>query len=352
MPAKVGRVKDLEKAMSGSFMTIGSILSGDGKSRKKLDIGGFTNEMVKYASGLGSVSRSFGYFVGDGPAAGSGRLTKGLAVDAAMWVKDALAGDHEKVRFDIPPLQEGLYKQWKEKSSYKNKPVVSLTGGMQEAFGVFKSSKANEASIGIHSNVYTDTPLMGTGVKNPQGKFRPLKTKRQLVADYSYVSERGRQKYNIPKRPVMSGAVLRWLHIVMPEWGQLFQVYLYEQFDLGQDEGSTDIMTKGRTIEEGMRTSSDDGGETLSIEKQKNALINRARKTEDVSKLLDEAADFVEKSMTVVSEGRGDAQVKKLFKTVMNQKFSSRLSPKHIKLIADSIFSGNVPDLTKYWKTK
>ncbi len=225
----------------GSFMKWGGVRSGVSKANSKVyTIGGFVDELAVRGKAWGATAKGIYYFVESGKAAGSGRLSKGMAQCGVSWVKSVLTGyafdyDGHKEKIDRTSRYTGpgiemhrtdAYQEWVNRNSvFKEKGTVSyLTGAMASAYTAIKDGGG--FSLGFHGGRTTKSYIP---LSNPLRKSKSS----IKISVYAEWQEFGTDAY--PARPWVTGATLAWVKSFDKVWGNLLEDLLtdlyWEQLD-------------------------------------------------------------------------------------------------------------------------
>lgn len=237
------------KLMSGTLLSIGTLFS---KYKNKRDLGTFVKKMVKMGRADSHVAGYLYYYVGEGAAAGSGRLSRGMALCAKQWVQSVLRGRVDLAngqsvkinrlsRYIGPAIQlsrSPQYQDWiNETPFFKVKDTVSyLTGAMAAAI-IATPSASGGYRIKVDARRWA----------RPSVPFSyPLRfAKRRIpIAAYAMWQEKGVQNL-YPARPWISGAMVAWVQSFDETWGKLLEEQLTEVF---WDTFDTDIASDTKFV--------------------------------------------------------------------------------------------------------
>lgn len=323
--------KQATKAVSGALMTLGRVFSSGSKDKKSLDIGAFSNELIKYSKGVGEFSRFRYYFVGDG--SGSGRLSAGMAASAIAFIKRAITIDRSLYKGPtLAPLKEGgYYDTWKHKiSKFRGRPIMYLTGATADAVGVLRYKSGGVAAgvtVGVRDNFFVSPPPMG----GKKGKIK--------VRDYFLLHELGLG--GNPQRPIVTGSMASWLAGYFPKWGEAFNSMMYASFWAG---------LKDRDKSEVEESYVDFGGSMKSSTEIASDIIQVANYMENSSKKI---SAFAQKLVTKTATGsKGvsiSAEQEKIVRTMLRKELSGGgLTAGEVEEIIDTALTGRMPDFKSY----
>lgn len=224
-----------DRVISGSLLQLGTSFTPYGD--KKFDIGGFTNELVSWGKGVDKLSKSIYYFVPGGGNAGAGRLSMGLAQDAAAWIREGMKDPKlRKQRYKGPamPPRHPHYQEWVDKTEFSRTPTMSLTGWSADFFGVI-AVKGEGVSLGINPDAETQSPIPGSD---------PLEYSEHYSNILSYMRTHELGLNHMPQRPLMTGLVLGYLQQTDTVWADLFREYLEKSYWKTYQKARKEVPTK------------------------------------------------------------------------------------------------------------
>lgn len=320
----------MDNVVSGSLLKFGS-----------MQIGQFTNEVVRWGNGIAGVEKAQFYF---SAATGRGRLSYGLAQQVKEYVREAIT-DPRARRTNVapgyfgPPLKDKQYIEWKSDIGRGRQQTVHLMGSLAAAFGVVKTSNSGH-SLGIKANVYVKQPLVG---KVPLAFGHKVS-----VADYAYAVESG--STGMPARPIMSGAIVNYIQQVIPEWGPLLKKYFLDMYGWGsQNRASNDTGVNPTKYKKEKEV-------TVSLQQQAILGSSDARTIGEV--LIPAAKDFDSLNVWLENISKGvkagvtaalDDEQWEMLETRLDEAFSKYFkSPASFNRFLEALFKGeDVEDLTE-----
>jgi len=289
-------IADTQKVMSGVLFSIGSVFA---KQSNKRDLANFTKKMVRMGRADESVAGHLYYYVEEGAAAGSGRLSRGMALCAKQWVQSVLRGRVElsngqsvKInrlsRYAGPAIKlsrSEQYQEWiNETPFFKVKDTVSyLTGAMSAAI-IATPSSAGGYMIKVDGRRWAHSVI---AYSHPLAFAR----KRTPIAAYAMWQEQGVPGL-FPARPWISGAMVAWVQSFDEVWGKLLSEQINEVF---WDTFDTDLAS------DSSKFVSLDAASKLASRK-----INMQIATPGVEVMLEAAADLINEeanALTGTSKG-------------------------------------------------
>lgn len=347
--ARKGRVSAGDLIVSsGSTIELGArIFNSKSSISNKRSIGNFTEALVIAGKSNSAVAKGIYYFVPKGKAAGSGRLSAGMAQCASIWVQSVLTGrrigkDGLKEKFDrytrydgpqIKSYRSDAYQDWiNEESSFKIKDTVSyLTGRMAAAIHPVRSTGGGYA-VGINRTSFVKTPVILS---------KPLRysKKKVAIATYAAWQEEGTDYY--PARPWISGAMIAWIRTFDTVWADvmtdmLINAYWSMEEDIGiGTKGATEYSTRHTPMGEAATAVAATQAQAVEARSSGDALLRAAM-------AVRKAGDGLHKSVQAAlgKDAKFEGEVLELFKKGLMEQTGGKLKDYEIAIVIEAIKNG------------